>query len=188
MAPLPRVLASEVDVTLFADDANLVIGQTTHVHLFAQVSDGVQDNGLYAYALNILASSEFLLKIIRIEQLGNPLSKLSDDGTIGGGSVRDLYGGDGDFFVNQNRGIGAPFELVRIEIQALDIGNIMYSAAPADIAVQLGIPAGVLLQQPGTPKVNFNNAVLLTIVPEPTTAMLLGFAIVILRLTHRRIR
>lgn len=162
-----------VQVSMTVDDPELLLGETTTLHVSAQVLDGAAENGVFAYALNILADSPSIVDIRSVQQLGEPDAFLSSPGIALSGSLRDVYGGDGGFFQDKNRGIGAPFELLSIQIQGVGIGQADYTATVADQAEFLGIASGFLLQQPGGVISDFGSGVSITVIPEPASLALL---------------
>ena len=169
--------AAGVRVTLIIDEPILPVGQTTTAHLFAEVwQDPQPDNGIYAYALNVLADSLGPVGIDSVTQLGSPDPFLSDPGTILPDGLHDVYGGDGGYFADQNRGIGSPFEVLSLELRGLAEGTVTFTAGVADSAALLGITDGFLLQQPGSVDTTFES-VTVTVIPEPSALAFLAFAV-----------
>lgn len=162
-------------VKVFAtiDDSSIEVGETTTLRVAAQVIEGTTDNGLYAYALNVLADQDSIVKILSVSQLGDPDPFLSSSGIVDLADLRNIYGGDGGFFDDRNRGIALPFELFTIDIQGINVGEIVYSVSPADDAQLLGIDSGFLLQQPAAVLADFTDSISINVVPEPTTLVLL---------------
>lgn len=179
--------AEMVSVTLSVDDALLDIDETTTVHVFAQVTEGAAaDNGIYAYALNLLADVTDIADILSVDQLGDPDEFFSDPGTILSDGLHDIYGGDGGFFTDQNRGIGSPFEFLALEVQGRAEGEVSFSASLADNAGAVGIPDGFLLQQPGAVDVDFGEGVTITVIPEPTMLVLSSVTFLLAATLRRR--
>ncbi|UCE59457.1 MAG: PEP-CTERM sorting domain-containing protein [Phycisphaerales bacterium] len=157
------------------DDTELLVGQTTTLHLFAEVSNGVANNGIWAYALNVLGDAAGVAGMNSVVQYGSPDAGFSNPGAIGPDGLRDVYGGDGGFLADKNRGIGTPYELLAIELLATSEGNVTFGAEAADFSVILGINSGFLLQQAGPVTVDFGDGASLAVVPEPSSvALLLG--------------
>lgn len=178
--------ATMIDVITTADDPVLMIGQTTQLHLSAEVIDGVPGNGIWAYALDVLADVEGVVGINSVALLGDPDAGFSDLGTILPDGLHDVYGGDGGFFTDKDRGIGAPFEILVLEIEGLAVGDVTYTPGVAGMAETLGVLDGFLLQQPGGIDVNFGSGAAITVVPEPATLALLAFSsLVVIRSRNR---
>jgi hypothetical protein len=175
-----------VQMYITVDDPVLNPGDDTILRIFAEVPGGAANNGIYAYALNVLTAEPGILSLDSVLQLGSPAAFYSSPGSILADGLHDVYGGDGGFFTDQNRGIGSPFELLNIPITALAPGLANYSVSLADIANDVGIPDGFLLQQPGSVIVDFGQSVSITIVPEPGTITLL--AMVALWIGRRSLR
>jgi len=186
LALAPAASAATVQLTMAVDDAVIVVDQTTTLHVFGEVTDGVVGNGIWAYALNVLTDASGVVAVDSVQQLGNPDAGFSDPGTRGPNGIRDVFGGDGGFYSDQNRGIGAPFELLAIELQALALGDVAFSAGPAGIAGLVGINAGFLLQQMGPVNVDFGDGAALAIVPEPSSMLLLLGSLGFLAARRRR--
>ncbi|MBK8269899.1 MAG: hypothetical protein IPK83_17045 [Planctomycetes bacterium] len=175
-----------MQVFLSADDLILTPGQQTTLHVAAQVYDAAPNNGLYAYALNLLLDSTDagLLQINSITQLGMPDPLFSNSGSIDGSGLHDVFGGDGGFFTDPNRGIGAPYEFLQIELTALTAGMTKVVAEVADNANFIGVPDGFLVQEPGSVNVDFGQSLTIQIVPEPASAT--GCLLGVLLLDRRR--
>lgn len=171
-----------------ADDAVLDINQVTTLRVYAEVMDGQAGNGLYAYALSILADQADIAGTNAVDQLGDPAGWASDPGTILPDGLHDVFGGDGGFFSDPDRGIGAPFELLAIEIQGLNPGQVTFSAYLADVADPIGIPDGILLQRTGSVGVDYDPGTVVTVLPEPTTVGMLVLACLLAGPFRRRKR
>lgn len=162
------VLGANITVSMQVDDAVLASpGAETTLRVFASVSDTDPNNGIYAYALNLVESLPNVVLLDNVVQLGNPDLLFSSTGVLEAAGVQDVYGGDGGFFMNQDRGIVAPFELLNIRITGLAEGVTEISAGVASSAAFLGIDDGFLLQQPGAVNVDFGVPVSMTVLPEP---------------------
>ena len=149
--------ASTITLTFSADDASLTTGgPATTLHVFAEVTEGAMPgNGIYAYALNILFDTNGILQIEGVQQLGDPNPFFSDPGEILPDGLHDVYGGDGGFFADQNRGLAAPFEILALQVRGVSAGSAGIAAGPADSAALLGVPEGILLQEAGSIQVEF---------------------------------
>lgn len=167
-----------VQITLTSDADVLLTGQSTTVHLWAEVLDGQPGNGLYAYAFNVLFDVQDVLAVNQVYQLGEPDPFFSDDGTVEPDGLHDVYGGDGGFFTDPGRGVGEPFEVLAITVLALAPGTSTLTAEPADSAELLGIPNGILLQDPGAVDVSYDSAVSILVVPEPSSIQWLLWGLV----------
>lgn len=148
-------------------------GSTTTVHIWAEVLDGEADNGIWAYAFDALFSNVGILEVVGVDQLGDPDALFSDDGMILADGLHGVYGGDGGFFSDQNRGVGTPYELLAVELNAVAEGSTDVEVSVASNVALLGIPEGVLLQQPGDLEVQYSAPLTITVIPEPGTLSLL---------------
>ncbi len=173
--------ASTIHVSMSADSGTIDVGALTTVYVDVEVTDGEPGNGIYAYALNVLFDQPDIVGIGGVVQPGGPADWASDAGTIEPGGLYNVYGGDGDYFTNSNRGVGAPFRILEIEIQGLGPGEAMLSAEAADQAIAVGVPDGVLLQVPGDVQVDYGPGLQITVVPEPAGLTFLLAAMLLIR-------
>ncbi|MBT4584401.1 MAG: hypothetical protein HOC93_04900 [Phycisphaerae bacterium] len=127
-----------VDVTAVADSAQLEIGETTTVHVYASVSEGtVGIDGLFSFCLNINFGVEGVLEIVDgsivhpgAANLGGNMSSLGSISPSGLASSYDL------FFFDQTHSIGVdtPHEVLTFSVHAIADGdfNLQVSADDAD--------------------------------------------------------
>lgn len=175
LMPLPAAFGATVRVSMTLDDADAVLvpGQTTTLHLFAEVIDGQPGNGVYGYALNVVENAPPIVRFESIMQFGDLWAFVSGPGLLTDFGLIDVYGGDGGFWIDPNRGIGEPFEILAIDLSALQLGDVTITAFRASNAFHLGAPNGFLLQTPGDVDVDFGSGLTIHVVPEPATAALL---------------
>ncbi len=164
--------AANVQVYLSADHLILSPGQQTTVHVAAQVFDAAPNNGLYAYALNLLLDGidTGVLHIDTVTQFGMPDPLFSSSGSIDGFGLHDVYGGDGGFFTDPTRGIGARYQFLQIELTAVTPGTAKVVAETANSAVFIGVPDGFLVQEPGPVVVDYGEPLSIQVIPEPASA------------------
>lgn len=183
-AHLHTANGSTVKVSLSVDNPELSLLDdsldSTTLHVWAEVVDGVPSNGIYAYALNVLESNGSVIRMDAATLLGDPMPSFSNSGSPMFDGLHDIYGGDGGYFLDKNRGIGDPYELLTIPIQALEVGEVTLFPTIADQAAFFGIPDGFLLQQPGAVAVDFGPGALVRVIPEPSSLILLCVASAVL--------
>lgn len=160
-----------IRVTMEVDEPVLEFGNTTTVHVFAEIFAGPPGDGLYYYAIDALASLPGIARINSVAQFGDPFG--ASAGTIDAAGVHGVQGSDGGFFDDRTRGIGVPYELFAIEIQGQSVGDVPFSSAVANAAGPLGIPSGLSLLSADPGSVEFTG-VNVMVTPEPATLALLA--------------
>jgi hypothetical protein len=181
--------ATTVNVYITADDPVLLINETTVLHILVEVPDGAPGNGVYFYALDVINDVSGIIGIESVDQLGEPAGWASDPGVITSDGLFDAYGGDGGYFANPNRGIGAPYEILTLGVRGLAVGNVTYTAQPAtNMAEVLGIPSGFSLQDGEPDGVDFGLGVDLLVAPEPATLAPVFLIFIVLAGHHHRFR
>ncbi len=165
--------AATINITTSIDNSLLQVAESTVLHVYAQILDGEVDNGIYAYALECLFTVPGMANFTSVVQLGSPDAQFSSPGFLNATGAHDIYGGDGGFFIDKNRGVASPFELLRLTVVGAAPGATLISTGIADNAVAVGIPDGILLQRPGSVNVNYGAPVTLIVVPEPSAGIFL---------------
>lgn len=159
-----------IQVSVTVDDPVILLGETTRIHISAEIFDGQAGKGLYAYALNVLFGSTGVIDIDAVQQPGDPNPAFSDDGMILSDGLHDVFGGDGGFFDDPERGLGAPFEFLTLIVSGTSVGTTSILPGAADSASALGVPEGFLLQSASELVVDFGSASLV-VAPEPSSIM-----------------
>jgi hypothetical protein len=169
--------AAHVAVSMTVDDPVLNLAETTTLHVFAQVTDGVPNNGIFGYALNVLMDVGGVVGVNSATQLGAPDPGFGSPGTLNATGLHNVVGAGSGFFFDQNRGIGTPYELLALQIEGLAVGQTDFAASVAEVAGDYGAPTGFMLQEPGIIlTTDFGTALPITVIPEPGSMALLTLA------------
>ncbi len=162
--------AAVVNITASVDKSTIALGETATFRVFAQVQGNPAGDGIFGWDVDLTVADVTGTNVLDLLPATFASTGWDNAGSTGTAVANGLDAIYDTSFLDDSKGIGSPIELFSIDVQGMSLGSASLTIGPdatqgADMATHLGT---------NDDSGNYSaGSVLITVVPEPTSMLLI---------------